>query len=33
VEGVDAKLEQVRRELDEWRAVALSTDSDDFEAP
>jgi NAD(P)-dependent dehydrogenase (short-subunit alcohol dehydrogenase family) len=33
VEGVQAKLEQVRRELDEWRAVALSTDSDDFEAP
>jgi hypothetical protein len=33
VERVEAKLEQVRRELDEWRAVALSTDSDDVEPP
>jgi NAD(P)-dependent dehydrogenase (short-subunit alcohol dehydrogenase family) len=32
VERVEAKLEEVRRELDEWRAVALSTDSDDVEA-
>jgi NAD(P)-dependent dehydrogenase (short-subunit alcohol dehydrogenase family) len=32
VEGVEAKLEQVRRELDEWRAVALSTDGGDVES-
>jgi NAD(P)-dependent dehydrogenase (short-subunit alcohol dehydrogenase family) len=33
VERVEAKLEQVRRELDDWRIVALATDSDDVEAP
>src|SRR5262249_30989950 len=33
VEGVEAKLEQVRRELAEWRPVALSTDRGDVEAP
>jgi hypothetical protein len=33
VESVKAKLDQVRRELDEWRGVALSTDSEDVETP
>jgi len=33
VEGVEAKLKSVQRELDRWRAVALSTDHDNVRIP